>query len=87
MDINHQVSFTMDFYFKKNNKKKRFCLLIDVDDRLFFPRQQQSGDGWLRNQVFRIKGEHYTLHDRRGGGTFGSVWSSTKPNGNFHFVD
>ncbi|UJR24403.1 hypothetical protein I4U23_005780 [Adineta vaga] len=38
-------------------------------------------DVWLQNQTFRIHSQVYTLIDRRGGGSFGSVWASSTPQG------
>ncbi|UJR19464.1 hypothetical protein I4U23_022595 [Adineta vaga] len=40
-------------------------------------------DLWLQNQTFRIRDHLYTLIQRRGGGTFGSVWASSDVNGNY----
>jgi hypothetical protein len=38
---------------------------------------------WLKNETFRIHNQFYTLLDRRGGGSFGSVWASRTANGNY----
>ncbi|UJR08395.1 hypothetical protein I4U23_012666 [Adineta vaga] len=36
---------------------------------------------WLFNRLFRIRGIYHTLSDRRGGGSFGSVWAATRTDG------
>ncbi|CAF1566168.1 unnamed protein product [Adineta ricciae] len=36
---------------------------------------------WLLNRLFRIRGIFHTLTDRRGGGSFGSVWAATRADG------
>jgi hypothetical protein len=60
---------------------KIIYLIIDYNP----PAQRiPTSDSWLQNQTFRIKGDNYTLLDRRGGGTFGSVWASQASNGKFY---
>ncbi|CAF0843474.1 unnamed protein product [Adineta steineri] len=44
-------------------------------------RQTTKKDLWLQNQTFRIHRNVYTLRNRLGKGTFGSVWASTTRQG------
>ncbi|CAF3632228.1 unnamed protein product [Adineta steineri] len=47
--------------------------------RSFYPLYHRKI--WLINQTFRIKNQFYTLRERRGTGSFGSVWASTTLDG------
>ncbi|CAF4353062.1 unnamed protein product, partial [Adineta steineri] len=44
-------------------------------------RKTTKKDLWLQNQTFRIHRNVYTLRNRLGEGTFGSVWASTTRQG------